>query len=86
MKHDRLNKLDALGDYIRTVQKGWTWKRMTETEQTAFIDLILETREQDAIKGDYTTRWTILNALYGAFLDGLGYDGPAWREPEAEAE
>ena len=74
-------KENARRDFIEMIRHSWTWNRMTEDEKIICIDLFLGRRATDAIKGDYKARWIICNAIYGAYLDGLGYDGGFWREP-----
>ena len=78
-------KENALNEFIDMIHHAWTWDRMTETERERFNNMIRSTRTKNAVKGGWEARWHILQALFGAFLDGLGYDGPNWREPNPDA-
>lgn len=67
-------------DFIKMIHNNWTYGRLTEQEKDrldrAFMTAILTS----AIYGTYDQRWKILDAVYNAFLQGAGYDGPNWRE------
>ena len=70
----------AVEDYLQNVTyKSWTWERMTEDEQRRFKAL-RECGVFDQIKGNDATRMQWLCTIYTAFLQGLGYDSPNWRE------
>lgn len=60
--------------------RSWTFLRMTEKEQIRCINTLRWANDNRIVKGTCKTRWQILNGLYSAFLDGLGYDGIGWRE------
>ena len=53
---------------------------MTQTEKDKWNVVLFSTRTANAIKGTYNQRWNILQALYGAYLIGIGYDNFSWRE------
>lgn len=75
MKKD---KKQAEQDFIRMIEKSWTYGRMTEAERKRWWGDAFWLAAR-TIGGNYTARYTAYNAVYSAFLDGLGYDGPRWR-------
>lgn len=77
MKKD---KIQALPDFRRIIENSWTFGRMTDTEKKRWSGVLAGVRITD-IQGTYVQRWAAYNAVYGAFLSALGYDGPEWREP-----
>ena len=79
-------KENATRDYIDAIRKSWTYARMTEDEQKRCEAMIYSNVTQNAVKGAYLQRWDALQAVYSAFLDGIGYDGPFWREPKPALE
>lgn len=68
----------ARGDFINVIKSSWTWGRMTEPEREHFLKMFNKTEK--AI-GNYHQRIEYYNAIYTAFLYGLGYSGFNWREP-----
>ncbi len=77
-------KENILNDFIKMIQASWTYNRMTENEKAKIIETLNHVRTIDALKGTYKQRWNILNAIYGAFLAGIGYDGCTWRETKKD--
>lgn len=75
-------KENAVRDFLAMVSKSWTWQRMTYEEITNFKDLLFSAPTENATKGDYRTRYNVCHAVYNAYLNGLGYSGQDWREPE----
>ena len=71
-------KENATNNYISMTIHSWTFDRMTEDEKKRCI----ESLKYAKVAGAYNTRWEILHSIYHAFLLGLGYTGPRWREPE----
>lgn len=67
----------AQADYIAMTRNSWTFQRMTQMEQEVAIQALLCS---EMIRGSYKQRYSALNAVYRAFLLGIGYDGPQWRE------
>ena len=78
------NKENALSEYLEMVSNSWTWQRMTKAEQDKFLTAIYDSRTYNVIQGSYKQRWDVLNALYGIYLDGIGYDGFNWRDKPKE--
>ena len=79
-----LKKEYAVGDFITMIYKSWTYAKMTDSEK-ARLDDAFEFVSRGCITGNYKTRWNIMQAAYTAFLTGIGYDGPTWREPDPES-
>lgn len=75
------NKDNILYDFNDMIKNSWTYNKMTEDEQNAWFEKVINTeRTQNSLKGTYNQRWNILQALYGAYLIGIGYDNFSWRE------
>ena len=73
------NKEEAKKDFIVMTQKSWTYERMTEEEKIRFDELFSENSVNAALKGSYLIRWRILQAIFSAYLKGIGYTGWQWR-------
>lgn len=80
MKKD---KTQALPDFAEMVKRSWPYAKMTEAEQRRALDVLRFAEDQRLLSGTYKQRWRQLLAVNNAFLDGLGYDGPAWRDETA---
>lgn len=72
------NKEAAFIDFEIMIEKSWTWDRMTDTEHSRWYDVFCENK--DLFKGSYKSRWRQMQMFYDAFLAGLDYTGPSWRE------
>jgi SRSO17 transposase len=76
---------DVLDDYIAMIKDSWTYGKMAPEEQATIIELLKSGRTIEAVKGCKKTRWAILNAIYNAYLMGLGYNNnPLWRDSSTE--
>lgn len=64
--------------------RSWTFGRMTDDERERCINSFLFANDQGMIKGTFTDRVQIMNAIYHAFLQGIGYNNFNWREPGNE--
>lgn len=73
------NKDNVFTDYLEMIKKSWTYDRMTQEEKDKIHYILLDYRTTENIKGTYQQRWQALNALYHAFLIGIGYDNFDWR-------
>lgn len=73
-------KENALQEFYTMILNSWTYNKLTKEEKETLCDIIYSTRTENALKGTYAQRWDTLNALYFAFLSGLGYKGGLWRE------
>ena len=78
-------KENATSIFMHVIYKSWTYDRMTEKERERLESAVDFAEFQGMIKGTFETRWKILQAVYNAFLIGIGYDGATWREPNPES-
>lgn len=78
-----MKKEEALINFIEMIQNSWTYARMTKEEKTRLLELLNHPCIVDSLKGTFIQRWASLQAIYHAFLQGLGYDNFNWREGEA---
>ena len=83
--HENVDKLprtkeNALLRFCSMICRSWTFERMTQAEKERCISAFLKVEDFNALRGDYAARWCILQAVYDAFLSGLGYTGGKWRE------
>ena len=77
------DRTDALEDVVynyfeNVISKSWTWQRLTDDERKRFESCI----DFSKIKGTARQRVEILNMVYAAFLQGVGYKPIGWREAE----
>lgn len=70
-------KENAIYNYIQMTLDSWTYNRMTEAEKKICIDVLKYAK----VAGTYAARFEQLHQIYRAFLLGIGYTGPRWREP-----
>lgn len=71
----------ATRDFMATIEKSWTWDRLTKEERERFKRAV-SAWEDKVIKGTWEQRWNILYAMHSAFLIALDYQPIGWREPE----
>lgn len=69
------NKEEARNIYINAVLHSWTYGRMTKEEKERCLTIF-----DEEVKGSFEQRIETYNMIYGAFLTGIGYNGPTWRE------
>lgn len=70
------------------ILNSWTYARMTIEEQTRLLMWmyrVFEGKDCYRLTGTAEQRKKQVILLYNTFLQGLGYNGPFWREP-ADAE
>ena len=79
------NKEFAFSHHADMITRSWTYSRMTEKEKDGWFNVAHDAVEQGVITGTYDHRFKILNALYSAYLNGIGYSGHTWREPNPES-
>ena len=65
-------------DFFDEVSKSRTWERLTDDEKERFKNCI----DFSGIKGTARQRVEMLNMVYAAFLQGVGYEPIGWRESE----
>ena len=75
-------KEKALNNFIEMIQNSWTYGKMTKEEKDKLLELFNHTITKKALKGSYSKRWEILQAVYYSYLIGIGYDNFNWRESE----
>ena len=78
------DKESAYCEFVEMIQKSWTWHRLTESERVSCMDAFYFAENQNILKGNFNQRWMILQAIYNAFLCGIGYTPFNWREKEPE--
>lgn len=74
------NKETAKQDFVKMIKNSWTYNRMTQEEKDACLSCFTTMKVEKAMKGTYENRWSVLHALYEAYLKGIGYNGWNWRE------
>lgn len=77
-------KEHARFDWSEMIVQSWTYHRLTDEERKRFFMSVDHAEHIGAIKGDYYTRYTILQALYSTYLMALGYEWCGWRDPNGE--
>ena len=77
-----MEKEKALYDFKVMIEKSWTYEKMTREEKDNWERVLNDVRTITCLKGNYNTRWNILQALYMSYLIGIGYDSFNWRESE----
>ena len=80
---NRKDPLEAYNDSVEIFERSWTFARMTEAEKENCRNALRFPVEQNLLKGSYKARRGILNAVYNAYLIGIGYTGFDWREKSA---
>ena len=76
-------KENALPDFLEMIRNSWTYDKMT-VEETSRCEKALRSAPTQDIQGTYHQRWSAYNAVYNAYLIGIGYTGALWREPHPE--
>ena len=78
-------KENAVVDFVDMIIHSWTYERMTAKEQSDVLGLFAYVVPcEKAIVGSYQHRWAVCQAVYSAYLTGLGYTGMGWRDPNPE--
>ena len=74
------NKDNVLYDFNDMIKNSWTYEKMTEDEQNNWFEKVVNNvRTEKCLKGTYIQRWEILQAMYNAYLVGIGYTDFNWR-------
>ena len=74
---------DAMPYFKDMVKKSWTYARLTESERE-WLWNVFGNRAMD-IKGTFYQRYDAYNAMYSAYLAGVGYHDPInWRRGNEE--
>lgn len=74
------DKENALNNFINMIQNSWTYERLTKEEKERFFETMQHIETRNILKGTYNQRWENLNAIYYAFLLGVGYSPINWRD------
>ena len=74
-------KENAVYDFVKMIEKSWTYARLTETEKSC----LHEAFSNKDFKGSYYARMEQLNTAYYFFIMALGYKWSGWRETETES-
>ena len=77
-------KENTLSIFMHMIYNSWTYERMTADEQERLEKAVDWADSQGMIKGSFDKRWKVLQAIYNAFLQGIGFSGHLWREPNPE--
>lgn len=78
------NKEMVLSDFIVMIKNSWTYDKMTYKEKDRLLEMLDSHMTRKALKGTYDNRWSVLQAIYHAYLIGIGYDNFNWREDNKE--
>lgn len=79
-----MEKEKALYNFANMIRQSWTYGKMTREEKDNWEKVLNDIRTITCLKGNYNTRWNILQALYMSYLIGIGYNSFNWRESEEE--
>lgn len=81
------NKENVIYEFNNMIKNSWTYEKMTTKEKLVWNnDVLGSVRTNNALKGNYNQRWNILQAIYGAYLYGIGYDDFNWRDESEDDE
>ena len=77
-----VNKENAIKDYLAMIKQSWPWAKLTDEEKDWFETFLAShPMVEHGVRGNYSQRWIILDAIYHAFLLGCGYHNRVdWRE------
>lgn len=73
-------KENVIEIFTDMINKSWTFNRLTDFEKQQWYKTLNDIRTGKALKGTFNQRWDILQAIYGSFLNGVGYTNFNWRE------
>jgi len=63
------NKENAIWDFVEMIRKSWTYNVLTWYEKDRVEDILFSVK----LSGSWKQRWCVLQSVYSAFLEGLGY-------------
>lgn len=75
-----MNKDNVLVNFEEMIRNSWTYGKMTQKEKENWEHVLYHNMTNNCLKGNYKQRWCILQAIYYAYLIGIGYDNFNWRE------
>lgn len=74
------DKNTSVMDFMQMTYNSWTYNKMSTDEKNRLADVVAWCTNQGIVKGTWKQRWDIMQAVYWSFLQGIGYDGPCWRD------
>jgi len=80
MEFKENTKENAIHNFRVMIMNSWTYQRLTEDEKEQILQTIEWGRTQNIIRGNFKQRWDIMQLMYTAFLNALGYKPMGWRE------
>lgn len=66
------DKAKAIPEWMDMTFRSWTYNALTDEQRAAWEQMIKKQWFRDAVKGTYEQRWDTLQAIYMAFLRGIG--------------
>lgn len=76
-------KENAIKDFNNMIKKSWTYGKMTTEERERWGRVLESVQTREAVKGTYSNRWEVLQAIYNSYLLALDYCWN-WREEDQE--
>ena len=76
------DKDSVIIDFNNMILKSWTYEKMNREEKENWNKVLTNVRIEKCLRGSYYARWNILQAIYHAYLIGLGHTDFNWREVE----
>ena len=64
------DKAKAMPDWMDMTFRSWTFNALTDEQREKWRELQKKQWFRDAVKGTYSQRWDVLQAIYSAFLAG----------------
>ena len=74
------DKNNVIDDYNKMIVNSWTYEKMTHEERDRWYDILRHIKITKCLRGNYDSRWDILNAIYHSYLIGIGYTNFDWRD------
>lgn len=62
------------------IKNSWTYEKMTQEEKQKWHKILEHVEITKDLKGNFNQRWSSLNLIYHAYLQGIGYTDFNWRE------
>lgn len=66
------DKAKAIPDWMDMTFQSWTYNALTDEQRDKWHKLLKKQWVTDSIQGTYKQRWNALQAIYFAFLEGVG--------------
>lgn len=76
------DKTKAYEDFADMINQSWTYAKLTSGEKQRLCKALTEAA-YILPGGSYQQRYQAMQAVYSAFLYGVGYSGPNWRDEGA---